>query len=242
MKKLVLMCLMITAMFAYEDDGIFSYFYSEGDIPREDGTTFRENLSPSFDCSKKNLNIAERAICDSKYYSLSVFYSYSNNYSDRALFDIEGSNPSLIYLDNLFSSFYQLIMQHTPKDKQQELKEIAKKAMQYRDQYAAECGKNRNGKVIFAGVPRDLCIVEEVEKMYILGIDSLIDFLSENNQKLLDNTLAKYAESIDIMYEGDQVNTDKFNTVERLLDMLYIDKIIDETGKLIIKVDSNDTK
>lgn len=39
---------------------------------------------------------------------------------------------SIILYDNFFTSYYEIIMRHTPKDKKQEIKNIAKEAMKRR--------------------------------------------------------------------------------------------------------------
>lgn len=221
MKKLMFMCLAIVAMFANEKEDIYDYFHKNGDVPRADGTTFRENLKPSFDCSKDNLNVAEDFICNSAYFTLIV----ENN--------IENIYPTEIYLDNLFSSYYKLIMQHTPKDKKQEVRKIAREAMKSRDS-AASCGEivdyDKDGEPIRLGnATLAICISDNIAAAYAYGIKELSAYLSKHNKKLLDSIFSKYIEDIDNL---DYLNIDEF------LDKLYMDNVIDETGKLIIKVDS----
>ena len=182
MKKLIFMCLAIAIMFANEankKEGIYDYFYENGDVPRADGTTFRENLKPSFDCSKDNLNVAEDFICNSAYFTLIV----ENN--------IENIYPTEIYLDNLFSSYYKLIMQHTPKDKKQEVRKIAREAMKSRDS-AASCGEivdyDKDGEPIRLGnATLAICISDNIAAAYAYGIKELSAYLSKHNKKLLDS-------------------------------------------------------
>ena len=215
MKKLIFACLTITIIFAGEKGGIYDYFHKNGDIPRADGTTFRENLSPSFDCSKESneeSRIAEGAICNNAYYSLIV--------SD----DIKYIYPTFIYLDNLFSSYYKLIMQHTPKDKKQEVKKIAREAMKQREAIS-------NCEEALSSAAIQLCSQQTIADAYESGIQELSKYLSINNPKLLDSIFSQYAKEVG------NIEVNGYLRAE-ILDKLYIDKIIDETGKLIIKVDS----
>ena len=210
MKKLIFIGLIVAAMFASEKEGIYDYFHKNGDIPRKDGTTFRENLSPSFDCAKessKESKVAEDAICNSPFWSPIV---------DP---DIKYINPTFVYLDNLFSSYYKLIMQHTPKDKRQEVKKIAREAMKQRDSVAF-CEKERERDI------RWICTNDYITQSYQYGIQELTKYLSINNPKLLDSIFSQYAKDIgNIEFDGDYK--------AELLDKLYKDNIIDETGKLI---------
>lgn len=216
MKKLIFMGLIVAVMCASEKEGIYDYFHKNGDIPRKDGTTFRQNLDPSFDCAKessKESKVAEEAICNSPFWNLMV---------DP---DIKYIYPTLVYLDNLFSSYYKLIMQHTPKDKRQEVKKIAREAMKQRNRVAM-CNKNALSRAA-----RWMCINDGVAISYAYGIRELTQYLSINNPKLLDSIFSQYAKEIgNIKFDGDYK--------AELLDKLYKDNIIDETGKLVVKVDS----
>ena len=133
---------------------------------------------------------------------------------------------SIILYDNFFTSYYHLIMQHTPKDKQQEVKRIAKEAMKKRE-YISKCSKEFTSS---AGI--QMCSHDYIGAAYEYGIQELSKYVSIHNPKLLDSIFLQYAKEV----ENIKVEYDK----AELLDKLYIDRIINETGKLIVRVDSDD--
>lgn len=87
MKK-VLLILVFNISYANDSLGIFENYFNNS--KRMD-----ESLKPSFDCSKvKEFSVEER-ICI-----------------------IRGqAAPTLIFIDNFFTSYYDVIMKNTPKDK-----------------------------------------------------------------------------------------------------------------------------
>ena len=131
---------------------------------------------------------------------------------------------SIILYDNFFTSYYHLIMQHTPKDRKQEVKKIAKEAMKQRETITI-C------KEALSSAAVQLCSQQTIANAYEYGIQELTKYVSIYNPKLLDSVFSQYAKEI----ENFKVN--EYLRVE-LLDKLYIDNIIDKTGKLIVKVDS----
>ena len=201
MKKLIFMCLVIAAMFANEGnkkEGIYDYFYKNEE-------KMLESLEPSLDDDFESSD--EVAIVIACAASCGM-----------------ATSPTIIFLDNFFTSYYHLIMQHTPKDKQQEVKRIAKEAMKKRE-YISKCSKEFTSS---AGI--QMCSHDYIGAAYEYGIQELSKYVSIHNPKLLDSIFLQYVNEVtNIRVEYDRAE---------LLDKLYIDNIIDETGKLIIKVDS----
>ena len=115
-------------------------------------------------------------------------------------------------------------MQHTPKDRKQEVKKIAKEAMKQRETITI-C------KEALSSAAVQLCSQQTIANAYEYGIQELTKYVSIYNPKLLDSVFSQYAKEI----ENFKVN--EYLRVE-LLDKLYIDNIIDETGRLIVRVDS----
>ena len=200
MKKWLCVCLLVSAVFANNSLGIFdNYFKNE--------ERMQESLTPSFNCDLESNSEVEIVICCAGRCGMS-------------------REPTVIFLDNFFTSYYHLIMQHTPKDKQQEVKRIAKEAMKKRE-YISKCSKEFTSS---AGI--QMCSHDYIGAAYEYGIQELSKYVSIHNPKLLDSIFLQYAKEV----ENIKVEYDK----AELLDKLYIDRIINETGKLIVRVDSDD--
>lgn len=201
MKKLIFVCLVLGVVFAKDKAiGIFQNYFDN----RE---RMNESLKPSFDCSKVKEFSVEDQIC------------------------IVGGQvaPSLIFIDNFFTSYYNIIMQHTPKDKKQEVKNIAKKAMKkrYENYKHNSCNKE------LSSVSQRLCVIDTIAEAYGFGIKELSQYLLKNNQTLLNKIFSNYAKQITDFDMASQSLNDT-------LDLLYENKLIDETGKLIVKINSKE--
>lgn len=115
-------------------------------------------------------------------------------------------------------------MQHISEYKKQEIKNIAREAMKKRE-YIGECNKK-----FTSGARIQMCSHDYIGVAYEYGIQELSKYLAFNNPKLLDSIFLQYAKEVE--------NISVKDDMARLLDKLYIDNLIDETGKLIVKVDS----
>ena len=198
MKKWLCVYLLVNVVFAKNSLGIFdNYFTNEEKM--------RESLAPSFNCDLESNSEVEVVICCAASCGMT-------------------REPTVIFLDNFFTSYYHLIMQHTPKDRKQEVKKIAKEAMKQRETITI-C------KEALSSAAVQLCSQQTIANAYEYGIQELTKYVSIYNPKLLDSVFSQYAKEI----ENFKVN--EYLRVE-LLDKLYIDNIIDETGRLIVKVDS----
>lgn len=204
MKKWILLCLAIAVVFANE--GIYDYYDKNKDIPSADGTTFRERLRPNFDSDMYNNSDSE-----------------ANFIIHCAVLCGRSNSPTIIFLNNFFTSYYEIVMQHTPKDKKQEIKKIVKETMELREELDGCNRKDMSSSL------SQMCSQEHIGDAYVYGIQELSKYVSLNNPNFLDSIFLQYAKEIEkIEREGDKV---------KLLDKLYIDNLIDETGKLIIEVD-----
>ena len=195
------MCLAIAAMFANEGnkkEGIYDYFYKNKEIMLG---ALEPSLDDDFESSDEvAIVIACAASCGMT------------------------TSPTIIFLDNFFTSYYHFIMQHTPKEKKQKVKKIAKEAMKKRE-YIDKCSNEITSS---AGI--QMCSHDYIGSAYEYGIRELTKYVSLNNPKLLDSVLLQYVKEVaNIKVEYGRAE---------LLDRLYIDNLIDKTGKLIIKVDS----
>ena len=197
MKKWLCVCLLVSAVFANNSLGIFdNYFKNE--------ERMQESLTPSFNCDLESNSEVEIVICCAGRCGMS-------------------REPTVIFLDNFFTSYYHLIMQHIPKDKKQEARKIAREAMKQREDISF-CEE------ALSSAATQLCSLDYIGAAYVHGIQELTKYVSIHNPKLLDSIFLEYAKEI--------ANFKVEYGRAELLDKLYVDNIIDETGKLIIKVDS----
>lgn len=201
MKKWIFMCLIVLIVYAHDTnkkEGIYDYFYNNEERMLE---SLEPSIDDDFECSDEVAAVISCAAgCGM------------------------ARSPTIIFLDNFFTSYYHLIMQHTPKDRKQEVKKIAKEAMKQRETITI-C------KEALSSAAVQLCSQQTIANAYEYGIQELTKYVSIYNPKLLDSVFSQYAKEI----ENFKVN--EYLRVE-LLDKLYIDNIIDETGRLIVKVDS----
>lgn len=193
MVKILYILFMLNFSFAADSLGIFdNYFKNE--------TIMKESLKPSFNCAKAR-DGAEDYIC----------FSTSAG---------KIPTPALMFIDNLFTSYYIIVVNHTPKSQQTTIKAIAKKAMQRRD---------RDFKNIICGneMSSAYCQIlhnDSIFEAYSLGIKELSQYLLKTNQSLLYAIFLNHTRQI--VENG---------ITEQGLDTLYQDNIINGVGKLIVK-------
>ena len=170
---------------------------------------FSDCVKPSFDCAKAKKD-TELFICQSN---------------------------SLAKIDNFFTSYYNLIIKNIPENEKPKVRNIARKMMKERDKcdlelpYLAKDDDVVPGKVLFQ-IENDYLAYEDfIVWSYRVGIQDLTEYLLKNNPKLFAEIFYKHTEEYkDILRKYDALWSGLF--------YLYYDNLIDETGKLIIRVDS----
>lgn len=180
------------------ENGIFDNYFSNEE-------RMLETLKPSFDCSKVKTDTAEEYICNSTMYGMAT-------------------GPTLMFIDNFFTSYYNAIIKSIPQEQKAEIKKIAKKAMKERDKaYKAslyDCEKGHPNNVEY-----QVCMIEYIEEPYSKATREITQYLSKNNQEdLLNSIFSGYTRLIS-----------KQGMYGFLMEMLYADKLVDETGKLTLK-------
>ncbi|EQM94679.1 hypothetical protein HRAG_02276 [Helicobacter bilis ATCC 43879] len=139
---------------------------------------------------------------------------------------------SIILYDNFFTSYYHLIMQHTPKDKKQEIKRIAKEAMKQRDSIdIQQCVDNA-----LNGTDTLLCIDSQIVEIYYQGLYDITQYLLANDKNLFAK-IFNNPKTYQILLTQDNIEVGDMWDY-RFFGTFYQDNLIDKTGKLIVKVDS----
>ena len=213
----------ITAIFAKDCRGYTDY------------ENFSGCLKPSFDCDKSKTN-SELFICQ--------------------------SNP-LAQIDNFFASYYKVVMKNIADEEKPRVIDIARKMLKARDEYAARIARTtsiENGQIYnriesIKIIQQMNCVEYDPKLPYIPkgwtddkewdyyyeyeaaiafaykeGIQDLTEYLLEKNPNLFAKIFHKHTEEYrDILRKYDALGG---------ISYLYLDNLIDETGKLIIKVDS----
>ena len=127
-------------------------------------------LEPSFNCAKA-IDGVEEYIC------------FSANAGMAA-------TPALILIDNLFTSYYKMIMQYTATLHKDNIRSITKKAMKQRD-------KDFNAIVCDTQMSSAYCQIlknDSVFQSYSLGIMELSKVLAETNPTLLHSIFLNHTE------------------------------------------------
>ncbi|WP_416829640.1 hypothetical protein [Helicobacter ganmani] len=195
MIRILLIILLSSLSFGAVSLGIFEY-YSKNEAKMG-------KLEPSFNCAKARGG-TEEYICFSASAGMAA-------------------TPALMLIDNLFTSYYKMIMQHTATPQKDNIRAIAKKAMKQRD-------SNFKNVVCSAEMSSAYCQISTNDSIFLaysLGIRELSQSLAEINPALLHSIFLNHTEQI--LQNG---------ISEQMLDSLYQDNLIDETGKLIIKENS----
>ena len=126
------------------------------------------------------------------------------------------ATPALILIDNLFTSYYKMIMQYTATLHKDNIRSI-EKAMKQRD-------KDFNAIVCDTQMSSAYCQIlknDSVFRLYSLGIMELSKVLAETNPTLLHSIFLNHTEQI--LQNG---------ISEQILDSLYQDNLINEIGKV----------
>lgn len=133
------------------------------------------------------------------------------------------ATPALMLIDNLFTSYYKQIIKHTATSQKNNMRVIAKKAMRRRDKDfgSIECDAQMSSAYC------QILYNDSIFESYSLGIRELSQSLAKTNPALLHSIFSNHTEQIL-----------KNGISEQILDFLYQDNIIDETGKLTVKMDS----
>lgn len=139
---------------------------------------------------------------------------------------------SIILYDNFFTSYYKLIMQHTPKDKKQEVKKIAREAMKQRDSIDMQ----RCAKDSLNSTDTLLCIDSQIVEAYYQGLHALTQYLLANDERLFVNIFRNSKLYQALLTQENVAVGDSMDY--RLFGTLYQDNLIDKTGRLIVRVDS----
>lgn len=195
MLRILLITLLSSLSFGADSLGIFEYYFKNEAKMGE--------LEPSFNCAKA-IDGVEEYICFSASAGMAA-------------------TPALILIDNLFTSYYKMIMQYTATLHKDNIRSITKKAMKQRD-------KDFSAIVCDTQMSSAYCQIlknDSVFRSYSLGIMELSKALAETNPTLLHSIFLNHTEQI--LQNG---------ISEQILDSLYQDNLINEIGKLIVKVDS----
>ncbi len=175
--------------------------------------------SPSF-CCDEDSNLAETLIC---------FGRWKYN----------------VFLDNFYASYYHNIMQSIPNDKKSEVEKIAKEMINKRNNEVEQRNKeitrrNEEEYTYEEQVEKrgalDLTWQEEIgsiiSKHYEESITQLTYFILQHSPNLFAKIFHRHTEEYQIILR------DRKADYYLILGSLYFDNLIDETGKLIVKVDS----
>lgn len=175
--------------------------------------------SPSFSCDE-DTNTAETLIC---------FGRWKYN----------------VFLDNFYVSYYHIIMQSIPNEKKSEVEKIAKEMINKRNNEVEQkdkeiTRKNREEYTYKEEVEKrsalDLVWQEEIgniiSKHYEESITQLTRFVLHHQANLFAKIFYKHTEEYKIILQNKEAD------YYLILGSLYFDNLIDETGKLIVKVDS----
>ena len=197
MIRILLIVLLSSLSFGADSLGLFEY-YSKNEAKMGE-------LEPSFNCAKARSGI-EEYIC----------FSASSGMA---------TTPALMLVDNLFASYYKVIIQHTATPQKDHIRAIANKAMKRRDKDFSSIVCDTQMSSAYCQISHNDSIFEA----YSLGIRELSQSLAKTNPALLHSIFSNHTEQI--LQNG---------ISEQMLDSLYMDNIINETGKLIVRVDSDD--
>ena len=168
MKKWIFMCLIVLIVYAHDTnkkEGIYDYFYNNEERMLE---SLEPSIDDDFECSDEVAAVISCAAgCGM------------------------ARSPTIIFLDNFFTSYYHLIMQHISEYKKQEIKNIAREAMKKRE-YIGECNKK-----FTSGAGIQMCSHDYIGVAYEYGIQELSKYLAFNNPKLLDSIFLQYAKEVE---------------------------------------------
>ncbi|MGX3044335.1 hypothetical protein [Helicobacter sp. T3_23-1056] len=181
-----------------------------------------ECVKPSFSCEKVQENTSEWLLC------------YNHN----------------AFLDNIFTSYYNLIMRHTPKVQKSKVKAIAKEAMKLRDKnvkkdiesvnnYLAKLDREAENGDEEADASRRVywrnledpyfAIRMRIDSAYLIGISNLTNYLLEQNPQLFEAIFHKHTQSYRVILGESNGN---FN-YDRVWAALYLDGLIDKNGAIV---------
>lgn len=175
--------------------------------------------SPSFSCDK-DTNTTETLIC---------FGRWKYN----------------MFLDNFYTSYYHNIMQGIPNDKKSEVKKIAKEMMNKRNKEVEQRDKEitrkneeeytyeeRIGKRSALNLAWQEEIGNIISKHYEESIMQLTHFVLRHQPNLFAKIFHKHTEEYKIILQNKEAD------YYLILGALYFNNLIDKTGKLIIKENS----
>lgn len=235
MKKLILFLLISNAIYSADLDSAFNniapretlnkqveWLYEQGCRPAIVETN--ECVKPSFSCESVLENTSEWLLC--------------GDYN--------------AFLDNIFTSYYNLIIHHTPKAQKSKVKAIAKEAMKLRDKnvkkdiesvknYLAELDRQAQNGDEEADAGRRVYwrrledpyseIKMHIDSTYRIGISNLTHYLLEQNPQLFEAIFHKHTPSYRMILGESSGNFDS----DLLWAALYLDGLIDKNGAIINK-------
>ncbi|EQM94682.1 hypothetical protein HRAG_02273 [Helicobacter bilis ATCC 43879] len=225
MKKLILMCLVIATMFANVESTSKNPFDKIAPLDKiragSDNIIYQweDEPLPSFDCDK-DTNTAETLICFGRWRYNAV-------------------------LDNFYTSYYHIIMQNIPDDKKATIKKIAKEMIKERnnevEQADEEIQKYNNemytdeervGKRSGLQLSWEESIGDIISAHYKSAIMEFTRFILQYDPHLFMQIFHTHTEEYKIIFQDKEIE------YYDVLGALYLDNLIDKTGKLIVKVDS----
>ena len=233
MKKLILFLLISDIMYSADLESAFAtiapretldkqveWLYEQGCRPAIVETN--ECVKPSFSCEKVQENTSEWLLC------------YNHN----------------AFLDNIFTSYYNLIMRHTPKAQKPKVKAIAKEAMKLRDKnvkkdiesinnYLAKLderaengdeGADASRRIYWRNLEDPYSEIRmRIDSAYRIGISNLTLYLLKQNPQLFETIFHKHTQSYRVIL-GE--SNGKFN-YDRMWAALYLDGLIDKNGAFV---------
>lgn len=229
MNKLALICLMITAIFAdvkstkeWLSKNPFDKIASLDKIAIASDTIiyqWEDEPLPSFDCDK-DTNTAETLICFGRWRYNAV-------------------------LDNFYASYYYVIMQNISDDRKTEIKKIAKEMIKKRNNEVEQTDKEiqEHNNEIYTDEEQvskrsglqlswEESIGDIISEHYKSAIMEFTRFILQYDPHLFTQIFHTHTEEYKAIFQ------DKEAEYYYVLGALYLDNLIDETGKLIVKVDS----
>lgn len=195
MKRLYLAFLVaiLSVQVAFGEVSIFDYYSNDNAM---------KSLKPSFECDKATL-VVDEVICCSTSCGMKT-------------------EPTLMLLDNFYTSYYNAIMSNATKEQQSKIKQIARKMIKNKKGLITSCDDGRSSAA------SQICAYDKITSLYGGAIADITNYLFKANKDLLGEIFLAHTDEIIALI--------KAWDAPAFLDKLYQYGIIDKNGKLVEKL------